>query len=166
MTTESLPRLYTIGVYGYDAERFCAALTSVQIDLFCDVRARRSVRGSAYAFANSRRLQEQLAELAIRYVHRPELAPSQALRDLQHDHDRTQRMARRRRTTLAAEFVNGYEQEVLQTLDSSRFSAYAGTCRRVVFFCVETAPTACHRSLLSERLALDLGLAVTHLVPD
>jgi hypothetical protein len=33
-------------------------------------------------------------------------------------------------------------------------------------FCVEREPDACHRSLLAERLAADLGVEVVHLLPE
>ena len=57
------------------------------VDTFCDLRARRGVRGREYAFANSQRLQARLAELGIRYVHRLDLAPSAATRSQQHAAD-------------------------------------------------------------------------------
>jgi len=44
----------TIGVYGWDAERFFAALKAAQVDTFCDIRDRRGVRGAEYAFATAR----------------------------------------------------------------------------------------------------------------
>ena len=46
-------------------------------------RSRRGVRGSTYAFANSLRLQARLTDLGIRYLHRKDLAPTQAVRDRQ-----------------------------------------------------------------------------------
>ncbi len=51
------PRIVTIGVYGFEEEEFFAALANARVDLFCDVRRRRGVRGARYAFANSQRLQ-------------------------------------------------------------------------------------------------------------
>lgn len=47
----------TIGVYGYTPETFFAALQEAGVDLLCDIRQRRGVRGAEYAFANSQRLQ-------------------------------------------------------------------------------------------------------------
>ncbi|HEX9735328.1 MAG TPA: DUF488 family protein [Thermoanaerobaculia bacterium] len=73
---ENQIRIVTIGVYGFDEEGFFLALTNAGVDTFCDVRRRRGLRGSTYAFANSRRLQDRLATVGIRYVHVKELAPS------------------------------------------------------------------------------------------
>ena len=72
------PKIVTIGVYGFDEARFFEALRKVKVDTFCDIRNRRGVRGSTYAFANSLRLQARLAELGIRYLYRKDLAPTKA----------------------------------------------------------------------------------------
>ena len=55
--------------------------------LLLDVRQRRGVRGPEYAWANSKRLQAALAEAGIAYEHRPELAPTTAMRKLQYAED-------------------------------------------------------------------------------
>ena len=83
MTDAGTLQLFTIGAYGWSAERFSEALTSRGIDTFCDIRARRGVRGSEFAFVNSTRLQEQLSKRGIRYVHRLDVAPSNELRSIQ-----------------------------------------------------------------------------------
>ena len=77
------PKIVTIGVYGFDEDSFFDALHKARVDTFCDIRSRRGVRGSIYAFANSLRLQARLADLGIRYLHRKDLAPTQAVRDRQ-----------------------------------------------------------------------------------
>lgn len=60
----------------------------------------------------------------------------------------------------------GYERERLASFDSRSFLAELGPEARVVaLFCVEREPAACHRSLLAQRLADDLGLPVQHLTP-
>lgn len=82
------PKIVTIGVYGFDETGFFEALRSAGVDVFCDIRARRGVRGSTYAFANSVRLQARLAEMGVRYLHRKDLAPTQAVRDRQAEADR------------------------------------------------------------------------------
>ncbi|MFN2179799.1 MAG: hypothetical protein ACK2UV_09955, partial [Candidatus Promineifilaceae bacterium] len=61
--TRQLPAIVTIGVYGFDETTFFQALKDAGVDTFCDIRRRRGVRGSRYAFANSKRLQKRLAEL-------------------------------------------------------------------------------------------------------
>jgi uncharacterized protein (DUF488 family) len=156
--------LVTIGVYGSDEASFFGALQQAGVDTFVDVRARRGVRGAAYAFANSQRLQARLAELGIRYVHRPDLAPSPEARGQQYAVDKTNRTAKRQRTVLDPAFAAAYRQERLAGFDSRQFVAGLGPEARVVaLFCVEREPAACHRSLLATRLRRDLGLAVRHL---
>ena len=61
--------------------------------VLCDVRRRRGVRGSEYAWVNSLRLQQTIARLDIEYQHRLDLAPSNAVREVRR-HGSTLRMAR------------------------------------------------------------------------
>src|SRR5919206_134793 len=58
----SMRRVATIGVYGFSGSTFLAALRDADVVLLIDVRQRRGVRGSEYAWANSRRLQAALAD--------------------------------------------------------------------------------------------------------
>ena len=161
------PRIVTIGAYGWDEESFFRALAGAGVDLFCDVRARRGVRGSEYAFANSERLQARLAGLGIRYRHCKELAPSDATRAAQYAVDRAAKVAKRQRTVLSPAFADAYQRERLEGFDSAAFLAGLGPEARVVaLFCVEREPAACHRSLLAARLAADLGIEVVHLLPQ
>jgi hypothetical protein len=161
-----MPEFVTIGAHGWDAERFFGALVAAGVDTFCDLRARRGVRGHEYAFANSRRLQARLAELGIRYVHRLDLAPSAATRSEQLAADAATHTAKRLRTHLSSAFIETYRRERLAGFDSVRFAADLGPGTRVVaLFCVEREPAACHRSLLAERLTHDLSVKVTHLTP-
>ena len=60
--------LRTIGVYGFDRESFLAALAAAGVDLLLDVRQRRGVRGSEYAWANAQRLETSLAEAGVDYT--------------------------------------------------------------------------------------------------
>jgi uncharacterized protein (DUF488 family) len=155
----------TIGVYGYDAEHFFGALVDAHVDTLCDIRRRRGVRGAEYAFANSRRLQERLAELNIRYIHRIDLAPSDELRGEQADVDKQTHTARRKRTQLSEQFVQGYEKSVLAGFDPAQFVADLKPAHVVALLCVERDPAACHRSLLAGCLHRTLGVPVRHLTP-
>ncbi len=160
-------RLVTIGVYGFTAEAFFAALQRAGVDTFCDIRWRRGVRGREYAFANSGRLQQRLAELGVRYLHVRQVAPSPALRQRQAAADKAAGVAKRKRAALGEFFVTAYREERLAGFDSRKFVEQLGPSARVVaLFCVEREPTACHRSLLAERLQGDLGVEVVHLTPD
>ena len=159
-------RILTIGVYGFDEEAFFRTLQEAGVDVLCDVRQRRGVRGSAYAFANSRRLQARLAELGIRYVHRKDLAPTKAMRNQQALADKEAKIAKRKRSTLDPTFVQAYRGEILAELDANEFvESLPPDARVVALLCVERDPAACHRSLLAERLARDLNAPVEHLIP-
>lgn len=59
------PKIVTIGVYGFNEADFFQAVQDAGIDTFCDIRMRRSMRGSQYAFANSTYLQQRLYDLGI-----------------------------------------------------------------------------------------------------
>lgn len=160
-------KLVTIGVYGADEPAFFGALRKAGVDTFCDIRARRGMRGREYAFANSTRLQTRLRELGINYLHFPDMAPSPELRKAQAKDDKAHRIARRKRAVLGKDFVEGYCQEILANFDSRKFVERFGREAKVIaFFCVEREPAACHRSLLAERLEKDLDLTVEHLIPE
>ena len=161
-------RVVTIGVYGFSEEAFFEKLRAAAVDTFCDIRWRRGVRGREYAFVNSGRLQNRLAELGIRYLHFRELAPSPELRKRQADADKAAGVQKRKRVALGEAFIAGY-REATAGFDSRKFiEALGETARVAAFFCVERDPAACHRSLLAERLQNDLGpeIEVAHLTPD
>ncbi len=159
-------RLLTIGVYGFTENRFFSALADASVDVFCDIRRRRGLRGSTYAFANSRRLQERLQSLGIRYVHLKEMAPTEEVRNLQRHADKDNALRKRDRRELSGPFVQGYTAQCLAKFDSRRFVKQLDTDTGVVvLFCVERYPEACHRSLLAKRLADDLGLRLEHITP-
>ncbi len=161
------PEFVTIGVYGFDEAGFFQALQNAGVDTFCDLRRRRGVRGSAYAFANSQRLQGRLAELGIRYIYRADLAPSLEVRRAQETADKANKTAKRKRTALGAAFVEAYRRECLDGFDSHRFVVDLGEEALVVaLFCVERLPAACHRLLVAERLEVELATTVRHLLPD
>ena len=156
----------TIGVYGWEADGFFGALQHARVDVLVDIRRRRGVRGAEYAFANSARLQARLTELGIRYLHRIDLSPSDAVRKAQGEVDQEEHVARRKRTELSAAFVQAYQREVLEHFDSRQFVADLGPeTRCAALLCVEREPAACHRGLLAARLEHDLGVKVAHLTP-
>ncbi len=69
--------LLTIGVYGWEPEQFFAALQAAGIDTFCDIQ-RPAGRAAASTCSPTVNGSARLAELGIRYLHRPDLAPSAA----------------------------------------------------------------------------------------
>ena len=46
-------KIFTIGVYNSSETHFFDKLKNNHIDVFCDIRQRRGVRGRKYAFVNS-----------------------------------------------------------------------------------------------------------------
>lgn len=159
-----MPRLWTIGVYGFDRETFLESLRGAGIDLLLDVRQRRGVRGSEYAWANSQRLQAALKEAGIAYSHLRELAPTTAMRELQYREDEKRGEGKRDRSALAPAYAVRYTEEVLDRADLEPIVRWIGSSRPALL-CVERDPEACHRSLIAERLSREFGFGVEHLRP-
>jgi uncharacterized protein (DUF488 family) len=160
-----MPNVATIGVYGFTVQRFLERLREADVGQLLDVRQRRGVRGSDYAWANSARLQAALAEADIEYRHHRELAPTTELRQLQYREDERRGVGKRSRTHLAREYRERYVAEILDRADLDAVVAELPSERRAVLMCVERDPEACHRSLIAERLAADYEIDVTHLRP-
>jgi uncharacterized protein (DUF488 family) len=158
-------KIVTIGVYGFDEDSFCQALQSAGVDTFADIRQRRGVRGPEYAFANSAHLQERLAEMGIRYVHLKELAPPSELRSQQLAVDHEANLGQRSRQRLGEAFIQGYNESRLTEFDLPGFLREVGDSEVLCLFCVEREPEACHRSLLANHLAEQLGITVQHILP-
>jgi uncharacterized protein (DUF488 family) len=154
----------TIGVYGFDRDAFLAALAGAGVDLVLDVRQRRGVRGSEYAWANAQRLQAALGEAGIGYSHLKELAPTTELRQLQYREDARLGEGKRSRTALAPEYVRRYTEEVLDRVDLAPIVKWVGGSSAALL-CVERDAEACHRSLVAERLRRDWDFGVRHLGP-
>jgi uncharacterized protein (DUF488 family) len=158
-------RVVTIGVYGFTVERFMDELEGADVTLLLDVRQRRGVRGREYAWANSKRLQDALAEREISYRHVKELATPDSLRELQQRDDARQGVGQRSRTRLAPEFERIYSQQVLDRFDLAGLAASLPDRGATALLCVESVPAACHRSLIAARLAAEHGLEVRDLTP-
>jgi uncharacterized protein (DUF488 family) len=154
----------TIGVYGFDRETFLATLADAGIDLVLDLRQRRGVRGSEYAWANARRLQDALADAGIGYSHLKELAPTTALRQAQYRADDRRGEGKRSRTVLAPEYADGYTEEILDRVDLAPIVKWIGGSKAALL-CVERDPEACHRSLVAARLRRDWDFSVEDLRP-
>ena len=156
----------TIGVYGFTAEAFLAELRAAHVRVLLDVRQRRGVRGSEYAWANARRLQGALAGAGIEYRHHRELAPTTELRQLLYRADKRAGVGIRSRTRLDSEYVKRYTREILDRADLAQVVGELPREGSGALFCVERDPEACHRSLIAERLASRHGVHVRHLRPS
>ena len=149
-----LPSIYTIGVYGSTETDFFRKLTDNQVDTFCDIRRRRAVRGALYAFANSERLQDKLRSLSINYMHESRLAPTFEIMGVQDKSDKLHKVKRRDRTELDTSFKKAYTDKILSKFDIKEFigELEKSGCKKLVLFCVEKLPTACHRSLVTGKM--------------
>ncbi|MDB4656010.1 DUF488 domain-containing protein [Flavobacteriales bacterium] len=155
---------FTIGVYNSTEEEFFGKLTESRIDTFCDIRQRRGVRGAKYSFVNSNRLQARLQEMDIKYGHVLGLAPTSEIRDMQKETDAKQKELKRDRSKLGFVFTTMYKKKILEGFDFDHFTEQLDDvgASRIVLFCVEEKPEACHRSIVTNELE-KLGYSITHL---
>jgi uncharacterized protein (DUF488 family) len=160
-----VPAVATIGVYGFDRDSFLAALEQNQVRSLLDVRQRRGVRGPEYAWANSQRLQQALAEAGVAYDHHKELAPTTELRQLQYREDDRLGVGKRSRSELAPAYVDRYREEILDQVDLEPIVESLPEDGRAALLCVELDPEACHRSLIAERLQERYDVEVSHIRP-
>jgi uncharacterized protein (DUF488 family) len=160
-----MPGLATIGVYEFDARTFVAALDAASVTKVMDIRQRRGVRGSQYAWANSQRLQALLADAGIGYEYHPELAPDTELRQLQYRDDDRQGVGKRSRVRLAPEYIREYTEEILDLVPLEPFVRRLPVHGIGALMCVEATAQACHRSLVAARLAERFGFEVIHVGP-
>jgi uncharacterized protein (DUF488 family) len=158
-------RVVTIGVYGFDGPAFLAALRAADVGLLLDVRQRRGVRGSEYAWANSLRLQAALTRVGIDYEHHRELAPTTELRQLQYREDARLGVGKRSRVELSRSYRERYLVEILDHVDLAAIVRRMPSERASALLCVERDARACHRSLIAERMVEELGVSLTHLTP-
>lgn len=158
-------RIYTIGVYGSTEEDFFGKLTRSKIDLFCDIRQRRGVRGRQYAFVNSSSLQKKLSGLGIGYLYEKRFAPTREIREMQWAEDKVAHQTKKSREALGYTFCCGYERLILdkENLDELMATFETIKAQNIVLFCLESNPNACHRSLLASRLSEKYNLEVVHL---
>lgn len=157
-------RLYTIGVYGFDARSFFGALEEADADLLLDIRRRRGVRGAQYSFANANRLIDQLEKRGIEYRHVLELAPDEKTLASIHAAEKAGHRKVSERTELPGDYVKRYRNLVLDKFDFAGLAKELKGFKAPVLLCVEGEPNACHRSLAASALAPELGVKrITHL---
>lgn len=158
-------QVFTIGVYGTTQESFFRSLADHGVTHFVDVRRRRGMRGSQYAYANASALQKKLRELGIEYVHHLELSPTKEIREAQRAVDAAAGTTKMARTELGSEFVRRYETECLGHFDAAAFLGAFPENANLALFCVEKQPQACHRSLLAMRIEQATGLDWRDITP-
>jgi uncharacterized protein (DUF488 family) len=157
--------IYTIGVYGFDAETFIAKLRSARVTSVVDIRRRRGVRGSAYRFANATSLATLLNSNGIRYFPELRLAPTEDIRGIQRRRDALGRVAKSAREELAPDFVAAYKDDVLAAYSDDDIDALLGRSGdSPALLCVERTPAACHRRLAAEGIAARFGAPIIDLI--
>lgn len=156
---------FTIGVYNSTEQEFFDKLVTNNIDTFCDIRQRRGVRGAKYSFVNSNRLQERLNGLEIKYGHVLELAPTEEIRSLQKEVDLARGELKRERQQLGQVFTIEYKNKILSKFNFENFIEKLDQvgANKVVLFCVEEHPDACHRSIVAKKLNEQHNYKITHL---
>jgi len=107
-----------------------------------------------------------LEEFNIEYLHVTGLAPTPQLKSIQMKADMKKGVTAKGRETLTTEFTTKFNAQILDKFDFKRFitSLEKDNRKNVVFFCVESHPGACHRSLVSARLTKVFGLRVKHIL--
>ncbi len=159
-------KVFTVGAYGWNEKNFAQVIRDATPDVFVDVRRRRGLRGRDYAWANSSRLQAMLTDTGVPYVHRLDLAPSDATRHIVAKDAESAGIGYRDRTSLSQEYLDAYGQEVLEGFDAAEsLKSLGDDVDSIMLFSVEQVPAACHRSLVAERLTRDLGAEVIHILP-
>jgi uncharacterized protein (DUF488 family) len=158
-------KFYTLGVYGTGEGEFFQKILDNRIDVFCDIRARRAVRGARYAFANAARLEAKLRKLKVAYLPVKKLATPPDIRKLQEQVDTESSVSQRERQQLSPEFAAAYTKAVLELFDFRQLvhQLEGLQAERVALFCVEKLPDACHRSLVAGRLQALYGYSIAHL---
>lgn len=158
-----ISKVFTIGGYGHTATTFFSQLERHGVDLLVDIRQRRGMRGSTYAFLNATALQQELRLRGIEYRHIKELAPTTSIRNAQKTADQISASSKRDRTYLSESFKSAYKIEVLGGCDANRIALDIGEHSNICFFCVEGPPAACHRSLVSDWMASNICVPVIHI---
>lgn len=160
-----MTNIFTIGVYNSTEDSFFRKLVENKVDVFCDIRLRRGVRGSLYKYVNCNYLQCKLEELGIKYIYIKKLAPTNEIRQKQKEADKLNNETKKLRTSLGEIFVNEYNKQILDNFD---FDVLINELNEVgaqnpVFFCVEEKAEACHRSLVAKVLSNKNGINVIDL---
>ena len=161
-----MPTIATIGVYEFDGPGFVRALDLAGVTRVIDVRQRRGVRGTQYAWANANRLQQRLADAHIAYEHHPELAPDTGMRQLQYRDDARQGVGKRSRERLSVEYIRAYTDEILDVVPLEPLVRRLPVHGIAALLCVEATAEACHRSLIAGRLAERFGFEVVDIEPS
>ncbi len=148
----SLQPLFTIGYEETTQAAVLDALRAAGITLLVDVRAIAASRRPGFAKSQ---LAAGVAGVGIGYLHLRGLGtpPAGRLAARTGRHDEMRR--------IYGEHLAGAEAG----LGLAQLAELVASGQRVCLLCLERQPHHCHRSLIAERLADDIGCAVEHLAP-
>ena len=159
-------QVFTIGIYGWTPEAFVSALQHRGVQVLIDTRQRRGVRGTRYQFANANSLQALLTQHGVQYLYIKALVPPVEVRQIQKVCDAMERTLKHKRQRLTPDYIEAYNRQVLDHYDWADIrTLQAQGVQRIALLCVETYPTACHRSLIAERMAQQFKTEVEHILP-
>lgn len=160
-----MKKIFTLGVYERNEDDFFGLLVQNNIQVFCDIRRRRGMRGKKYSFVNSTYLQSKLKDLGIEYIYLKELAPTNEIREIQMKEDNDRRTLKKDRKRLSDNFISCFNSKILKDYDPEIFfNKFNSSIDNVVLFCVEKEPEACHRSLVTDYfIGVNPQLKIIHL---
>jgi len=143
--------VYTIGYEGTDIERFVATLKTVGVKALADVRAVAISRKKGFSKSA---LRDRLEAEGIAYVHFVELGDPKPGREA----------AKAGKYDL---FRRIYTKHLHGNISQESLRGLENTARQMptALLCFERDPTVCHRSIVSDTLALS-GIRVLHLYGD
>ena len=149
-----MPALYTIGFTQLSLAEFVGLLREAGVDAVIDIRLRNTSQLAGWAKRDD--LAFLLREgFGIAYEHIPLFAPSDELLDSYH--------ADRDWDAYVPIFSGLLETRPTVALGRELFERYRAPC----LLCSEPTPDRCHRRLLAEYLAEQLGgIVVTHLLSE
>ncbi|MBQ8958549.1 MAG: DUF488 family protein [Bacteroidales bacterium] len=92
------------------------------------------------------------------------MAPTTEIREKQKAADMKNGERKRDRTQLGYTFIREYKKHI-ENYDFDALASYLDDigANRIVFFCVEQYPSACHRSIVAEELHKRFNFDVIHL---
>lgn len=144
--------VYTIGYEATDIERFIKTLKAVGVERLADVRAIASSRKKGFS---KHKLAERLADEGIEYIHFAHLGDPKPGRDAARAGEFS--IFRTIYTThLATNEAQAALRELTDTVQEQP------TC----LLCFERKPETCHRSILADEIAQEVGFQIFNLFAD
>ena len=144
-------QIYTMGFAQKSAETFFELVKKNEIEILIDVRLNN--QSQLAGFTKGRDLQYFLKELTgCEYAHDLVFAPTRELLD---DYKKGR--------ASWDDYVKVFTGFIEQRRMSSHFASKYGEFGRVLLLCSEPTPEKCHRRLVAEAVAKEIGAEIVHL---